>query len=176
MKPQRSLRFLIVIQVILILSAAISAQGQGVRERDLFGPGQPAPEVSPSVVLVPPPEPEALPRLIFWNRVALDANALDHTPVKPGENRVFGQQVGPTRTARAFAIVHIAISDAVNAIHRRYSTYTNLPQVPASTSLDAAIALAAHDTLIALYPSQKPKFDQLLANDLALIPNGNDKV
>jgi hypothetical protein len=171
MIPNRNLRFLIVIQVILILSAAISARGQGVRDvRDLFGPGyQPAQEISPSVVLVPPPDEETQPRLIFWNRVLLDANALDHTPGRPNE------QVGPTRTARAFAIVHIAISDAVNAIHRRYRTYTNLPQVPASTSLDAAIALAAHDTLIALYPSQKPKFDQLLANDLALIPNGNDK-
>jgi hypothetical protein len=174
---KKDLRFLIVIQVILVLSAAVSARGQGVRDvRDLFGPNhQPAQEVSPSVLLVPPPEPEALPRLIFWNRVTLDANALDHTPVRPGENRVFGEQVGPVRTARAFAIVHIAISDAVNAIHRRYTTYTNLSQVPASTSLDAAIAQAAHDTLIALYRSQKPKFDQLLANDLALIPNGNDK-
>jgi hypothetical protein len=172
MIPNRNLRFLIVIQVILILSAAISARGQGVRDvKDLYGPGyQPAQEISPSVVLVPPPDPETQPRLIFWNRVLLDANALDHTPGRPNE------QVGPTRTARAFAIVHIAISDAVNAIHRRYSTYTNIPQVPASTSLDSAIALAAHDTLIALYPSQKPKFDQLLANDLALIPNGNDKV
>ena len=170
MIPKRNLSFLIVIQVILVLSAAISARGQGVRDvRDLYGPGyQPAQEVSPSVVLVPPPEPETQPRLIFWNRVAMDANALDHSPG-------FGQQAGPTRTARAFAIVHIAISDAVNAIHRRYRTYTNLPQVPASTSLDSAIALAAHDTLVALYSLQKPKFDQLLADDLELIPDGNDK-
>src|SRR6266542_5589823 len=76
MIPKRNMRFLIVIQVILILSAAVSVRGQGVRDvRDLFGPGQPAPEVSPSVVLVPPPEPEALPRLIFWNRVALPSKA-----------------------------------------------------------------------------------------------------
>ena len=170
MIPKRNLRFLIVIQAILILFAAVSARGQGVRDvRDLSGQDQqPAQVVSPSVVLVPPPDEETLPRLIFWNGVAMDANALDHSPG-------FGQQAGPTRTARAFAIVHIAISDAVNAIHRRYRTYTDLPQVPASTSLDAAIALAAHDTLIALYSLQKPKFDQLLANDLAQIPNGNDK-
>ncbi|MBO0725605.1 MAG: hypothetical protein J2P52_08400, partial [Blastocatellia bacterium] len=177
MIPKRNLRFLVVMQVILILSAAVSVRGQGVRDvRDLFGPGyQPAPEISPSVALVPPPDPETLPRLLFWNKVTLDANALDHTPPGPGENRVFGEQVGPVRTARAFAIVHIAISDAVNAIQRRYKTYTNLPQPPASTSLDSAIAQAAHDTLIALYPSQRPKFDQLLADDLALIPNGNSK-
>ncbi len=27
-----------------------------------------------------------------WNQVALDATGLDHTPVQPGENRVFGEQ------------------------------------------------------------------------------------
>ena len=100
MIPKRNLKFLIVIQAILILSAAVSARVQGVKEvRDLFGPGhQPAQEVSPSVVLVPPPEPETLPRLIFWNRVLLDANALDHTPglasnwdrrVRPGHLQLF---------------------------------------------------------------------------------------
>ena len=78
MIPNRNLRFLIVIQVILVLSAAISARGQGVREvRDLFGPGhQPAQEISPSVVLVPPPDPETQPRLIFWNRVLLDLSLI----------------------------------------------------------------------------------------------------
>ncbi|HQG30540.1 MAG TPA: hypothetical protein PLA83_01315 [Deltaproteobacteria bacterium] len=52
------------------------------------------------------------------------ANAIDHTPVLPGENRVFGEQLGPNRTARAFAIVQIAVYDAVNAIDRSYESYT----------------------------------------------------
>src|SRR5713101_7427853 len=51
-----------------------------------------------------------------WNHVALDANVIDHTPPAPGESRVFGEQVGPARTSRAFAIIHIAIFEAVNAI------------------------------------------------------------
>ena len=34
--------------------------------------------------------------------------------------------------------------------------------------MDAAIAQAAHDTLAALYPSQRPAFDALLADDLAV--------
>src|SRR5262245_10529949 len=40
-----------------------------------------------------------------WNEVGLNSNALDHVPEGP-------EQLGPLRTARAFAIVHIAIFDA----------------------------------------------------------------
>src|SRR5436305_9119371 len=43
-------------------------------------------------------------RLQHWNRVAIDASGLDHTPVSPDESRVFGEQLGPTRASRAMAI------------------------------------------------------------------------
>ena len=48
------------------------------------------------------PEPAAhfdnpADRLRHWNQVAVDASGLDHTPVQPGENRVFGHQLGPGR-------------------------------------------------------------------------------
>src|SRR5439155_22829238 len=101
-----------------------------------------------------------------WNAIALSANALDHTPVAPGENRVFGAQLGPGRTSRAFAIVHIAIFDAVNAIAGGYHDYTGLPPAPFSVSMNAAIAQAAHGTLAALFPSQTASFDLELAEDL----------
>ncbi len=40
-------------------------------------------------------------RLRYWNSVAIDASGLDHTPVAPGETRVFGEQLGPgARAAR----------------------------------------------------------------------------
>ena len=105
-----------------------------------------------------------------WNEIAINASGLDHTPVGPGENRVFGEQLGPVRAARAIAIVHIAIFDAVNAIVGGYQSYTGLPRASATASIDAAIAQAAHDTLIAVFPSQKPSFDALLAEDLNQIP------
>ncbi len=101
-----------------------------------------------------------------WNQVAIDASGLDHTAVAPGENRVFGEQYGPTRASRAMAIVHIAIFDAVNAIAGGYETYTGLAPAPAATSMKAAIAQAAHDTLAALFPSQAASFDQQLAESL----------
>jgi PAP2 superfamily len=111
-----------------------------------------------------------------WNEIALNANALDHTPVTPGENREdFREQLGPLRTARAFAIVHIAIFDAVNAIAGGYRSYSGLSPTRTGTSMDAAVAQAAHDTLVALFPSQTLNFNELLAEDLGKIGNTRAK-
>src|SRR5512132_4067857 len=52
--------------------------------------------------------PFALDAVRRWNGIMLDANGADHALSIP-------DQVGPLRTARAFAIVQIAIFDAVNA-------------------------------------------------------------
>jgi hypothetical protein len=101
-----------------------------------------------------------------WNEVAIDASGLDHTPVAIGEERIFGEQLGPARASRAMAIVHIAVFDAVNAISGRYRSYAGLPAAPHDASMEAAIAQAAHDTLSALFPSQKVAFDAQLAQDL----------
>ena len=73
------------------------------------------------------------------------------------------------------AIVHIAIFDAVNSIAHTHYGFTGIPDVPATASMDAAIALAAHDTLVALYPSQRVHCDELLVADLATIPDSHDK-
>ena len=107
-----------------------------------------------------------------WNHVAIDSSGVDHTRVQPGESRVFGEQYGPTRASRAMAIVHVAVFEAVNAITGRYESYVGLPQVADDTSLKAAIAQAAHDTLAALYPSQAPTFAAQLEEDLAKVEDG----
>jgi hypothetical protein len=101
-----------------------------------------------------------------WNRIAIDASGLDHTPVAAGEARVFGEQLGPGRASRAMAIVHIAIFDAVNAIVGGYRSYTGLRDAPDRTSIAVAVAQAAHDTLVELFPSQAVHFDELLAKEL----------
>ena len=108
-----------------------------------------------------------------WNEIAIDASGLDHTPVAPGEQRVFGEQLGPGRASRAMAIVHIAIFDAMNAIEGGYHGYTNLGPARPGTSSRAAIAQAAHDTLAALYPSQGASMDQMLAADMVELPRGH---
>jgi PAP2 superfamily len=117
----------------------------------------------------------AMSSLRHWNEVALDASGLDHTPTTPGDSRVFGEQLGPGRSSRAMAIVHTAIFDAMNAIIGGYQSYTGLGFAPDGTSIEAAIALAAHDTLIALFPSQKDDLDATLVADLGGIPDGRAK-
>ena len=115
------------------------------------------------------PSPGATPAILRWNAISIDASGLDHTPVAPGENRVFGEQVGPCRAARAIAIVHIAMFEALNSITGGFRSYVNLSPKSGRASADAAIAQAAHDTLVQLWPSQAPAFDQKLADDLAVI-------
>ncbi len=101
-----------------------------------------------------------------WNKIALDATGLDHTPVALGEHRTFGEQLGPTRASRAMAIVHIAIFDAMG----KQKSYTRVhPSAPYSAAI--AVGQAAHDTLSSLYPSQKATFDAQLDSDLSLCPS-----
>ncbi len=109
----------------------------------------------------------SMDRLRDWHSIALDATGLDHTPVATGESRVFGEQLGPGRSSRAMAIVHVAIFDAINAIRGGYRGFTDQPRASDGASTSAAIAQAAHDTLVALYPSQRSAFDELLARDMA---------
>jgi hypothetical protein len=110
--------------------------------------------------------------LLHWNRVAIDASGVDHTPVQSGEDRVFGEAVGPGRSSRAMAIVHIAIFDAMVAIQGGYRTYTGIARVsnPSQVSTKAAIAQAAHDTLIAMFPSQRASFERELQASLSQLP------
>src|SRR5207302_11132212 len=103
--------------------------------------------------------------LTNWNQISIDASGLDHTPVAAGDPRVFGEELGPTRASRAIAIVHIAMFDSVNAIVGGYKSYTNVAGAK-TASINAAVAQAAHDTLVAVFPSQKATFDQALAQDL----------
>jgi membrane-associated phospholipid phosphatase len=110
-----------------------------------------------------------LDRLLLWNEIALDTTAIDHTPVAPGETRVFGEQFGPTRSSRAMAIVHIALFDSINAYYQQFTSYTGIAPVSGDVSIDYAIAQAAHDTLVWLYPSQQPRLDALFAADAAKI-------
>jgi hypothetical protein len=108
-------------------------------------------------------------RLFMWNDVALDTTAIDHTPVQPGETRVFGEQFGPHRTSRALAIVQIAAFEAVNAVAQNYQSYAHVAPVNGDVSVDYAIAQASHDALVYLYPSQQPRLDAILAADVAHI-------
>jgi Vanadium chloroperoxidase N-terminal domain len=109
--------------------------------------------------------------ILFWNNIALDAVANDHTGSAQSVN-----QRGPTRTARALAIVHLAMFDAFNSIARSFTPYLkNLPQAPTGASSGAAIAKSEFDTLAVLYPGQKTIFTTALNNFLATLPSGSPR-
>lgn len=114
--------------------------------------------------------------LLKWNQAAIDASGLDHAPVAAGENRTFGHQLGPTRASRAMAIVHIAMGDAVAAGTGTMESYTRIPAASGPVSLEAAVAQAAHDTLVALYPSHEARLNGELEASLADIADGPAKV
>jgi hypothetical protein len=126
--------------------------------------------------------------VLHWNQIAVDASGLDHTPPDGGD-RVWGEQLGPGRASRAMAIVHVAIFEALNAIVGGYESYLGLePAAPAKApggpapavgsddiALKAAVAQAAHDALVAVFPAQAEHFDEYLATDLAAMSAGSER-
>jgi hypothetical protein len=116
----------------------------------------------------------AAERLRHWNQIAIDASGIDHTPPPPGENRVWGEQLGPTRASRAIAIVQIAMFDSVNALAHRYRSYTGV-HGESGASMSAAIAQAAAETLTAMFPAQSASFKEYLADDLSQLSPSRQK-
>jgi hypothetical protein len=91
-------------------------------------------------------------------------NAIAETAVKTAGH-------APPVAALDFAIVHLAIYDAVESIDRRYQPYHSF--VPGATgSLSAAAARAGHDVLIGLFPLQSVPIDAAYSNFLTV--NGID--
>ena len=172
MVPTACCRLMAAIVAVFVFSSTGSLWAQGFPRghRDALGPRyQATPRHRESASHQQRP---AIDFVRHWNQIAIDASGLDHTPVANGETRIFGEQFGPGRSSRAMAIVHIAIFDAVVAINGGYRSYTSIAPAPKDTSMDAAVAQAAHDTLSALFPSQAPNFDMALDDDLKLIANG----
>jgi hypothetical protein len=161
------------------LLAAMSAQTSSAEKplspSDVYGPRITASATTAAVVNPPRRSSSTADTLRYWNQVAIDASGVDHTPVAAGETRVFGEQLGPGRSARAMAIVHIAMFDAVNAVTGGYRSYTGLARENRPTSIDAAIATAARDTLVKMFPSQASNFNSLYVRDIARIPSSLER-
>lgn len=96
--------------------------------------------------------------VLQWNDVALDA--------------IRATSMNPPRASRALAIMHAAIYDAVNALERTHEVYAIDILASPLASREAAVAAAAHDTLIALFPTLQSTFDDKLIESLATIPDG----
>ncbi|MCJ7638093.1 MAG: phosphatase PAP2 family protein, partial [Nitrososphaeraceae archaeon] len=83
-------------------------------------------------------------------RFTVDASGYDHANAK--------EQLGPCRSSRAMAIVHIAMYESYLAIKGGYKSYLKqfgyVPIAPSGTSVEASISQAMYTTLVALFPSQ----------------------
>jgi hypothetical protein len=106
------------------------------------------------------PLPSHADVVIDWNIVALNATALPPNSILQ---------------SRSLAIVHGAIYDAARAVERKGSAYAVMLDAPNGTSLDAAVAAAAHAALERLAPAAKPTLDAALSETLARIADGPGK-
>jgi hypothetical protein len=102
--------------------------------------------------------------VIQWNKTLL---TIVRTP---------GAQPATVHPTRSFAIMHAAVYDAVNAIDATHKPYlVRVGRVSPHASQEAAVAAAAHETLISLYPAFQSMLDQQYEQALAQIPDGADK-
>lgn len=96
-----------------------------------------------------------------WNTTALNA-------IKTGA-------VPPPLASRALAIVHTAMYDANNAITKSRQSYLPIPAAAAGASREAAVAQAARDVLVGLFPAQAAAFDSQLTTHLGGIDPGQSR-
>jgi hypothetical protein len=91
------------------------------------------------------------PAVIFeWNKILQDTI--------PGG--------GGAGAPRFYALTHIAMFDAINAIEREFAPYRVQLNTPVNGSARAAAAKAAHDVIVALNPAATAAYDALLAQQL----------
>ena len=97
--------------------------------------------------------------ILQWNRV------LSQTIQIPNA------QPATVLSQRSFAMMHLAMFDAVNSIDGSYTPYlTDAKNMGRGASMKAAAAQAAYDVLTYLYPNQQSIFSGELANSLVGIP------
>jgi len=77
--------------------------------------------------------------------------------------------------SRALAMVHVAMSDAINSVQDRYTRYVAKSAVTPGPSAEAAAAAAARRILVDLFPDQKGLVEAAYATSLAAIPDGPAK-
>ena len=111
-------------------------------------------------VITPSRAPARANPVLDWDLVAIEATAVPPNSVLQ---------------SRTLAIVHGAIFDAVHAVKQAGSAYAVDLEAPPGTSIEAAIASAAHDALVKLAPTQQPKLDQARAKALAELPDSSGK-
>ena len=137
------------------------AQNTAASFRAVHGPQTTAAEKAPALLRHPKPGPDLRSWFLHWNEVAINASGLDHTQVE-----AVRYACSVNSSARSFSACngdrsyrHVRRHDCRR---RRLPQLYQLPRTFGDVSIRAAIAQAAHDTLVALYPSKADAFDAKL--------------
>jgi hypothetical protein len=96
-----------------------------------------------------------------WNQTAIDVMKAERVAGNPW--------------SRTLAMVHVAMSDAINAVQGRYTRYgVTVPAAPGA-SAEVAAAAAARHLLVQLSPNQKAMVDEAYAASLKTVREGAAK-
>ncbi len=133
---------------ITLLAVLMLLLSQGV----VFGQGQQATPATSA-------KPDAV---ITWNEIARRA-AITVAKQFPAQSEIY------------VSFAQAAVYDAVVAIEGRYQPYKLILARQPGASVDAAVAAAAHDTLLHYFPAQQTALDADYATSLAAIPDGAAK-
>ena len=96
-----------------------------------------------------------------WNQIALEGLKAANVAGNPW--------------SRTMAMVHVAMSDAINSVQGRYTRFVATAPTAPNVSADAAAVAAARQILIQLVPAQKAKIDEAYAESLGRIQDGPAK-
>ena len=100
--------------------------------------------------------------------MVLDWNAITLQAIQTGSSN-------PPKSSRVLGMVQAAVYDAANAVDGTHEAYYSAATAPAGTSAEAAVAAAAHQVLVSLYPSQTTALNAEYTSALATIPDGIGK-
>jgi hypothetical protein len=120
------------------------------------------------------------PLLFLWLVAVLCAHTAAWADVVTDWNEIAVQRLVATRQlppdgARAMAMMHVSMFDAINAVQPRYTPYAFKGKAAMAASAEAAGAAAARTVLLKLYPDQKEAIEKSYAASLAPIPDGAGK-
>ena len=115
--------------------------------------------------------------ILYWNFVTLQACANDYdASIAPTPDNL-----GPTETSRAFAIIHGAMYEAMAVFNQGYKPLfrpngmPNIGNVHKQSAVNAAIMEAAYQTLRAMYPQQQAIFDAVRKQYRSQLKNDGNK-
>jgi hypothetical protein len=108
------------------------------------------------LALIAAATPSSADVIADWNQAAMDVMKAVNVTGNPW--------------TRTLAMMHVSMSDAVNAVHNRYARFT--PDIPAAqnASAEAAAASAAREILMRQYPGQKARIDAAFTAMLESVP------